>query len=147
MAKIGFFVRSWESSQLAYELIKQGNRLVNQGHSVIGFHECISAPCLNVGFPLLDVVDGFLFNGTVVATNLSTAAKLANYPGPTRKIFYVYNLEWLGKNWPTEVWDVYRDQRLELFTRSEDYSKLISNNFNRACGVFNIEEILGENHS
>ena len=54
-----------------------------------------ATPYKNIySFPILSICDAYGFRGSVIATNLSTAEKLAAMPIQGEKVFYVRSLDW-----------------------------------------------------
>jgi len=72
--------------------------------------------------------------GTCVATNAYLADKLLNTPGPSRRLFYLWDLEWLRghrvKSYESYL-GVYTNPELEIVCRSETHREIFENNFNR----------------
>ena len=138
--KVAFLVDSLSSSQKSYEIIRLVNKLVEQGEScIIGVQE-ISSPCLACKAPIYDIVE--LFNSPIdimISTSVSTTLKSLKMFGPKRRIYYLYEIFWKGKQ---VDWKFVMDPRLEVFARGASYRDLVASCFNRDVGIFDIERLL-----
>jgi hypothetical protein len=88
--------------------------------------------------------------GTTIATSLSTANQLLSFPGPSSKLFYVWDLEWLrGQHrYADNYIQIYCNPDLVLIARSTPHAQIIHNNFNREISHivsdFDLEKLIGE---
>lgn len=122
------------NSQLNYEIIKFLNEK-NKTDNVGCFIRNLSNPFMNCNFPVLNSTKMFsgYHNGTIIATCLDTAEMLSNCNNKARKIFYVYELEFLrNKNFLKNV-NIYRS--LELYTRSKSYKSALENYCNKEVKI------------
>ena len=144
--KLGIIVPDIAHSQLSYELVNSVNAFVdmNSGVDVVLFVENKLPIMYPVNTAVMELQDAWGYDGNVVATTLSTAKVLAGCPGHNRKLFYVYNFEWIFNA------NAYYDYikvvpRLEIITRTPDYDKMFTNCFNRKSEFtlpeMNIEEL------
>jgi hypothetical protein len=152
MNSIAILVRDMNQNQCAFYATNKLNEWFAQDSKRTGaiYYENLApfAP-LQPNFPLMNIMEAFNFDGVMIATDLSTAAKMLNMPGPKRRIFYTYDLEWLRFN-PKRSFEelamLYRSPRLELWARSESHKKIIENNFNREVNIleeFNFSRLEG----
>jgi hypothetical protein len=88
------------------------------------------------------------FHYPVVATSLNTAGDLIKNPSPTKKFFYVYDLEWIvfeQKDF-LKLAEIYRHPELEIICRSESHRQIFENCWNRKVNYiinnFDIEKLL-----
>jgi hypothetical protein len=133
---IGIVLNNLASSQAAFYAIVRANQLL-KSRSDIDFALFIEQPaqiCVQPNFAVFPVVDSYNWSGDLIATDLNNAQIVANTVGAGRKFFYIWDLEWLRFN-PRQSYEalatVYRDNRLQLITRSKHHQRFIANNFNR----------------
>jgi len=132
--KLGIFVSDLFASQLSFYSMCLGNKISKQNIDYAIFFENLSHTPIQHSFSLMNIVYGYSWNGTAIATNLSTAQKLIKCPGPKRKIYYIWDLEWLRYNpkLPYEfLASIYQHPSLELVVRSYSHKKIIENAWNR----------------
>lgn len=145
--KVGFCLKDFSLSQLAYYAIKMGNDLIKQDVSVIGFYEDLKVQCARNDFPLMHSFETYGYGGILVATSLGTAATVLNSFSAQRRLFYVWDLEWLRLPYKQfgALHRIYSNDSLELIARSDEHAKAIRNCFNREAEVienFNIAQFL-----
>lgn len=119
-------------------------------HAPIVFYDKISRRVIQPHFPTMQIVEAWAQPGITVATSIITAIDLINFPGPKNKLFYVWDLEWLGS---TRMWsslsEIFCNEELSLIARNQDHADVIENAFNRRpeyimdnCGITQIKGIL-----
>ena len=122
------------ASQLSYSVVQQLNHLGNIRPDIdtIVFYEDMHKNCLPPNFAVMQIAEAWGQHGPTIATSLSTALKLIGFPS-ARKIFYVWDLEWLrGQQRHYKMYaDIYTYPELELIARSEEHKKAIENAFNK----------------
>lgn len=133
--KIGVLVTNLTCSQLNFYCTDRLNKYISKGHrDAFLFYEDLSPVAFVPNFAIMNLVECYSFNGVAIATNISTAAKLIEMPGPTKKYFYVYDLEH-NKFVPRQSWEalisIYGNPHLNLITRSKSHQRIIKNCFNR----------------
>lgn len=147
---LGALFTSFGASQSSYQFIKQANTLLKKtgDTDVVGFYENPARPPMTPNFALLNVVDSYTFNGTLIATDLNGATRLLKAPGASRRVFYAYDLFWLRYN-PRQSYEalagIYRNPSLELFARNDIHAKIISDAFNINVNIlddWNLEKLL-----
>lgn len=114
----GVLVRDLSSSELAFRLLGHARR-----RPLAFFQEQPLLPVVEPAGPVLGTADAWGYRGPLVATTLGTAARLAAFPAPAARVFYVWDLEWLrlGAFPHAAVAAVYRDPRLALVCRHQDH--------------------------
>lgn len=136
-------------SQLAHGLISQTNALVasRSDVDVVALYESLTRPCLPLNFAAMQVAEGWGFDGPVVATSFSTAEKLIRFPASPKKLFLVWDLEWMRMKQKSfeQLFAVYGHTDLTLLARSHDHAKAISDCWNREAVVmddFDLSKII-----
>lgn len=128
---VGVLVSSLAASHMAFSLIRQGNRALRERavDDLVAFYERPSRPCLEMVFAAMQENEAWSFDGVAIATSLATASRLSRCPRPSRRLFYVWDLEWLrlGAFDHAAVRSVYRDPSLRLVARGPDHVRLIEN--------------------
>ncbi len=150
--KVGVAVTNLGPTQLNYFLIQNTNRLLAERHDVdlIVFYENLHNPCLTMNFGSMQLTEAWGYDGTLIATTLSTASKILQFPGPSRKLFYVWDLEWLRMREKSfsELRSIYANPRLQLIARSDEHARVLEACWNTPIlGVvedFNINNIINE---
>ena len=132
--KINFLVDNLGASQLSYYLIKTCNQLVSDGqYQTIIFYDKMSRRNILPLFATMHLVEAWGQKGITIATSLSTATRLLNFPGPESKLFYIWDFEWIRG--PLFQWDLLSDifhhPELTLIAPSDTHAKAIFNTFNR----------------
>lgn len=139
--KIAVMLNNLGASQLAHALVTQANALVGSRADVdvVALYEALARPCLPMCFSAMQVSEGWGFDGPVVATSVSTAEKLARFPAASKKLFLVWDLEWLrGGGRPfDELRRVYGNPDLTLLARSPDHARVISQCWGRDVTTVN----------
>lgn len=137
--KLAVMLNSLGASQLSYRLVTQANALVGSRADldVVALYEELARPCLPLNFASMQAAEGWGFDGPVVATSLSTAEKLALFPAAARKLFLVWDLEWLrlrGRPFRS-LRAVYGHPDLTLLARSADHARAVADCWGRDAEV------------
>lgn len=131
---LGIMANNFSRSQLAFYAIHNGNKLVkNPGYDYTCFYSNLSPLCIKPNFSMMQLVEAYSFQGTAVATDYDTLQKLINMPGPNRKFYYAFDLQWLRQQ-PRPQYEslmmLYRHPEIEVVARSKSHKDIIENNFN-----------------
>jgi hypothetical protein len=146
--KLGIMVNDLSGSQQGFYLINYMNYAVNQGHEVTVFYEIPSIPCVSIGFGIMQIHEAFSYDAPVIASNINLACKLASFPGPSEKFFYLWDLEWLRmpQKQYSMLQSIYRNPAYKLIARSKEHASVIESCWNvPVAGIvenFNIEHIV-----
>lgn len=138
--KLAVAVDNLSLSQLAWGLITSGNELVRKGpqHDVVALYSSPSRPCVSPLFGTMHLASAWGFDGVVVATSLDLAMTVRRFPSVSRKVFYVWDLEWLrGQADHGSLRAVYADPRFLLVARSQDHAQVI-----RSCWNIPVEHVV-----
>jgi hypothetical protein len=138
---LGIILKDFRESQINYEIFSQGASTEN----FFGIIRNSTESFMNVRFPVVNyskIYSGYMNEDyTLVATDLDSALCLANVKNKAKKIFYVWELEFLKmKSFSTNV-KIYRS--LDVYTRSESYKKALDNyaNINAKVLDFKLEKL------
>lgn len=132
MRSIGIIVTDLGPSQLAFMILKQTELLKGLGWSSFIFYESLMRPCINPTVATMNISESVSFDGHCLSTNLNQTKLLLNNNTRGKKIFYVWDLEWLrGHDNFDFNSDIYRDENLILITRSQEHSDALKNYCNR----------------
>ena len=130
MSKAGILVNKVDTSQLGYTLCMSVNELMQEDPSldIMVFYETWGKPPGPTNFCMLMERECWGLDGPIIATNLHTAQRAIRCPGPTKKYFYVWNLEWtmLQNVMFEHLQEIYCHPNLELIARSESHAKIIT---------------------
>jgi hypothetical protein len=146
--KIGVVLNDTLLNQQSFLIINQLNALVrNPDCDAVLFCENKTPTCIPPEVPIMNVADISKFDGLLIATNLNNAEMVMKCISPSKKIFYVWELEWLRGKQDFER-NVATYRRLPLVARSDDHAKAIFNYCNEpvtsVIPLFNIGEIINE---
>ena len=122
---------------------------------IIVFYDNMHRQCIMPNFAIMQMAEAWCQTGPAIATSISTAIKLIDFPGPTSKFFYVWDLEWMRG--PQRVWGIFEDlfthEDLTLIARCVNHQKIISNCFNvkvpyvvKDCSIPKFIEVIGDKH-
>ena len=135
MNKLGFAVNNLGASHLAYCLLRNIKSFMEERYDtdIIVFYENLVPPCIPPSCAVMQIHEAFGYDGTLVATSLSTAEKLLRFPGPKARAFYVWDLEWLRMPQKSfeELRSVYGNPELTLLARSLDHAEILADVWNR----------------
>ena len=150
--QIGFIVNNLMASHLSFSLIKNLNEYVDESNSeAVVFFENSSSSIIRPNFATMSLNEIWNFNGLLVSTNINTTLALNKCFAPSKKSFYVWDLEWMrpamGQNIEFErVVQAFSDESIDLVARSKDHAKAIENYSNRnvkhIVENFNIEKLM-----
>lgn len=141
--KVGIIVPDLSPSQLTFNLINSFNQFCQKNGRLVDlivFIKNVTPPCIATqNVTLMNISEIFDYDGTLITTDINSAVQSINLPGPKRKIFYSYDLDWLrrDRNYQ-QLQPIYNHPALELWARSEDHKRLIELTFN--CKVKNVLE-------
>lgn len=139
MNTVGVLLKDTQISQLNYEVIRELN-LLNQevyNTSFSIFYLNSTPVCVNNYCSLQTIHDLHkVKEGIIIATDLDTALILEKSQTMARKVYYVYSLEFLY--YQTNYLENYRIfNKLDLWSRSENYRKVIGNYCNKDVKISN----------
>lgn len=147
MKKIGVLVNNVGATQLAFYLIKSGNKFVesiNQDLTLF-FYE-ISPECIRPNFAVMNLAEAYNYDGILIATDANSASRIIEFPGTINKFFYVWDLEWIRmRNKEFEnLSTIYNNHKLPLIARSQNHYDILKKIWKEPIGICedaNVEEL------
>lgn len=138
---INFVVPNLGANQLAYYLIHNINTFYEQRNDIdiLTFYDDMQKYCLFPRFTVLHMASLWGQEGIAIATNFELAQRLLEIPGPTRKILYLWDLEWL-RGRTMRPYALYRHiiNNIDIVCRHESHAQVVKNGFNKnPIGIVN----------
>lgn len=128
---INFLVDHVGASHMSFYLIEAANQLSEDGKNITIFYDQLQRPCRRLLVPAMMLIESWAQPGVSIATSISTTARLLKFPGPQKKMFYVWDMSWLRN--PKRVGkfsELFRNPELELIARCDDHAVALENAFN-----------------
>lgn len=151
--KLGIALNNLGASQLNFYLARNANAAIaaTRGLDVVVFFETMQRPCLPLSFASMQMPEAWGFDGVLIATSLSTVEKVVRCPSADKKIFFVWDLEWL--RFPQKQYRAFRalyaHPELTLVTRGPDHARAVEEAWNvkaHVCGNFDMQRLLEVAH-
>ena len=147
--QIGIIVDELSASQLAYYIISNINKaLKNSPDDFVVFFENATSNTITPEFSTMAINEIWNFEGVLISTSVSSTLSMLKAFSPERKIFYVWDLEWLrnhGKNFEDTV-KAFVNEDVTIVARSKEHVLAIENYCNRKVRYtmenFNIKELM-----
>ena len=129
MIKAGIMLIKVDNSQIGYYATKSLNYIAEKQVNVdivMFVKEHAVHPVIPL-FATMSETDIWGYDAPVIATDLASARTLLSSSGPTKKYFYVWDLEWLRlpEYNHEELSKIYNDENIELIARSDRHYMLI----------------------
>ena len=129
MIKAGILLKKIDNSQLGYYVTKAVNKIAENviNTDIIVFAREHVVPPIMPLFSTMPEADIWGYDAPVIATDLETAMVLIDSCGPTKKYFYVWDLEWLrlGQFNHKQLSDIYNNEDIELIARTNRHYMII----------------------
>lgn len=139
MNKLGIMVEQLDFSQLGISLTESLNRLLatNADIDAIVFYENWAVAPLAPNFSCMMEREVWGLKGTLMSTNLKTAERMLKCPGPNRRLFYVWDLEWLRLPFTQfeKLSSIYCNPNLELVACSPGHADLLTKLWKKPVAV------------
>lgn len=145
LTKFGVLLDDLTMSQKTWLFIEQANKKLAESVNLdcVAFIKNLSPICIRPNFGVMFLHEMWNFDGVLVATDIPSAEQLTKIVSRAKKIFYVWDLEWIRpvhqggqKDFVRNV-DVFRNNELKLVARNRDHSKEISKYCNRNVDSIN----------
>lgn len=146
--KLGIMVDALGMSQMSYVLINEINKMnsFKEHIDTIVFYHRYDRLLQSPHFAMLQEQQAWGYDAAVISTDLITTARLINCPRPNRKLFYIWNLEWLyASHYYNTLADVYLHPDIELIARNKHHERIISSCWKKPVATiedFNHEQII-----
>lgn len=146
--RIGISVDSLGISHLAMVLIEQLNKInqIDKYVDPIVFYHRYDRLLKTPFFAMLQEQAMWGYDAPVIATNLKTAQTLLFCPKPTKKFFYLWDLEWTYTIYDVDkIAKIYCHEDLHLIARSKTHFQIIEQCWKKPCAIledFNNEQII-----
>ncbi len=146
--KLGFLVKDLWLSQMAYYLTMNmnGYKTIEGIDDAVVFFEDVSQYSVSPLFSTMNSSEIWGFDGVLVSTCISTTLNSIAAIGPSQKIFYVWDLDWMRHNKNYEYNIQAFDPDVKIVARSKDHGVAIKNYCNREpngyVNNFNLQEFI-----
>lgn len=141
MQQVGIVLNHLGASQQAFYAIKEINKqLDSHPHEMdyILFYENMVKPCLQPNCAVMNYSELVGFNGTVIVTSMSQSIFTSNIVSKMKKIFYIWDLDWMRKGQSNFLYNVQAFKDCPIIARSKDHVYHIENYAN--CKVAGVVE-------
>lgn len=129
MEKVNFLTDHLGASQSSFYLVQTANKLAEQ-YDVTVFYDQLQRPCRRILVPAMMLMEAWAQPGLFISTSVSTTSRLLEFPGPHKKMFYVWDLSWLKPQEYGQYHHIFRHEELTIIARCQDHARVIRNNFN-----------------
>jgi len=129
MKKVNFITDHTGASQTSFFLVDAANKLSDK-YNVTIFYDQLQRPCRRILVPCMMLMEAWAQPGISIATSVSTASRLIDFPGSTRKLFYVWDMMWTQPDEVGQFHHIFRNPEIELIARNILHAKAISTHFN-----------------
>lgn len=132
-------------SQLNVDIFVELNKIAESTNdNVCVFYKNMTPLCIETNFGIfgLNAVHN-VENGLIIATDLDSAEILIKSQTTAKKVFYVWDLEWIHNHAKRDFLhnvDIYRN--IELVTRNYNYALAIKNYCNKMPKISSIREVI-----
>ena len=130
MIKACIMLKKLDISQMGFYLCRSVNQILADTYNIdiSIYYQNWGKPPIPPRFTMLMEREVFGLQGTVISTDIRTTQHLIRCPGPTKKFFYVWNLEWLAAQTINymSLYDIYCNDKIELIARSKSHFDLLS---------------------
>lgn len=140
---LGILINTFDISQMSISILHNLKRIKDVTPYV--FYNTVPEFYLkDQSFASLSSCEAYGFNGYLIATSIYTARQAIECPAPKRKFLYVWDFEWMNKQYSYEyLQSIYLNDELTLMARSEYDKKLIDNCWKQSIIIedFNHEQL------
>jgi hypothetical protein len=132
--KLGVIVDQLVVNQSNHFLIKNLNWLSqNKNIDCCIFYNELNNMVLPITFGCFHINEIYDYHGIVISTTLTSTKRLLSCPGPTKKYFYIWTLDWmkLPKFDFDHISEMYLSDEVDLIVRSNRYSNVLEHCFKK----------------
>lgn len=150
--KIGIVVPHLGVCQQSFMAISHINRILSKSndYDFFLFYEDMVPSCVRPLCASMNINEIWSFDGILIGTTLSTTMSIVRTVNASRKVFYVWDLEWMREgyqNYFTNI-KVYKDKTIYIISRSISHAHEIERYSGRKSNMivpnFNLEYIINE---
>lgn len=139
MIKSGILVNKLDMSQLGYSMTVSVNELLNENNDldVLVFYETWGKAPTQTQFCMMMERECWGLQGNLISTDIRTTERMIRCPGPRKKYFYVWNLEWVFMDGLSFEYlsSVYCHPSIELIARSQSHAKILTETWKKPAYV------------
>ena len=132
--QLNFLVENIGATQLGYALTRELNYLQATQPAIdcIVFYNTLHKHAMMPNFAIMQMIEAWNQKGVTIATSITTASQLLTYPGPSLKIYYMWDLPWMRiiPKVYSVTHAVVTNPNLMLIARSEYHALAIQNAYN-----------------
>ena len=132
--KVAILLEDLSASQLSYNVIREINEYVSDNtDDFVIFFQNYTASVIQPLCGIMNMNEIWSFDGIAISTSVATTKSLIKAFSPSKKYFYVWDLEWQrrhGKDFEYNL-HAFIDENINLISRSEDHTKAIKNYCNK----------------
>lgn len=146
--KLGVLFDDFLKSDKNYSMMKVMNEYVSQqSHNVCAFVSNMSNKIIPSNFGYMNISDiGHFDDGVLIATTLNTADALNKASCSSKRIFYLWNFEWVNKSFNFYgIQKILSNENLHIVVRSKLQADILKHNFNIEVDAiqeeFNLEQL------
>ena len=151
---LGIVLHHLGHSQAAFYAINQMNQHLSNAdweHKNTGtlFYENSTHPCMDSEAAKMNLSRISDFRGTIVLTTLDQAETVLKIVNPSRKILYLWDVEWIRNKQYLHNLSILRSENLEIYCRSQYHADALMKYANidvqGICDNFNLAQLgIGE---
>lgn len=127
--KTGIIIDQLDSSQKSLELIQSLNQLnlLDDYIDVCVFYKEFGISPIYEKFAVMHEEKLWGFNGIAISTSISTTISLIHAKIPKKKLFYVWDLEWMHNQYDFKsICNIYNNPSISLIARNEYHKEAIT---------------------
>lgn len=118
---VGVILPHLATSQLSYLVTMNANK-----YNYVLFQKQFLPPLQKIYTMVLPLSDAARVKDVLIGTDLQSAQIMSKMASPSRKIYYVWELEWLQHQCDyLSTVSILRDKNIEVIARSEDHKRQI----------------------
>ncbi len=135
VCSIGIILPNLAPSQMCYYAVRNVNLLLTHSnqHDVTIFYEELAQASVLLKCATMNISEIWSFHGVLISTTISNTLASIQAINSSKKIFYVWDLEWLRPGMQNYLHNIqaYRSNKVKLVARNKDHAKVIEDYCNR----------------
>ena len=132
--KVAVLLEDLSASQLSYHVINEiNNYIVDNNDDFVVFFQNYTASVIQPRCGIMNMNELWSFDGVAISTSIATTKSLIKAFAPTKKYFYVWDLEWQRRHGKDFEYNLHSfiDENIKLISRGKDHTKAIKNYCNK----------------